>query len=416
MKGLSAPARVFAALVRLFILAALAGTVLAAEPGQYRWIQQQPAHRPAPRSRPALAADPGADTVVLFGGYPKDPVVPAVLDDTWLWTGTDWVEQFPETSPSPRYRAEMAFDPLRGRVVLFGGRNTQQALDDTWEWDGTAWRQPNPADQPANDGVLSRFLSWSPRLGQVVLLQFIETEDEHLRIRTWGWDGTAWELIGLTEPFYAVERGLEVAFDSRGDIVWFGGSKTGAWVSYGLDLMYSWDGETMSRLDPVVRPLERFGHGMCASCRTGRTALFGGFQCSGHCEKHLTDTWFWDGEVWRRVHAQGPSFRSMFGLAGEGDGETLLLFGGYVGSDEVDETWILRRMGDFDRNGLVNAVDAAWLAFHVSGLVLPDSRRRLDAQAADLDGDGILTVVDRQALLSGLAENPVNRAGPARNE
>ena len=44
--------------------------------------------------------------------------------------------------PPARMDSAMALDSVRGRVVLFGGSNENQALlDDTWEWDGSAWLQ-----------------------------------------------------------------------------------------------------------------------------------------------------------------------------------------------------------------------------------------------------------------------------------
>lgn len=60
----------------------------------------------------------------------------------------------------------MAYDSLRGRVVLFGGAITNGALGDTWEWDGTDWTQM------ATSGPSRRYghaLAYDSRRQRVVL-------------------------------------------------------------------------------------------------------------------------------------------------------------------------------------------------------------------------------------------------------
>jgi hypothetical protein len=45
---------------------------------------------------------------------------------------TTWTEQSPATSPSARYAASMAYDPVTGNMVLFGGLGNSGLLNDTW--------------------------------------------------------------------------------------------------------------------------------------------------------------------------------------------------------------------------------------------------------------------------------------------
>jgi hypothetical protein len=33
----------------------------------------------------------------------------------------------------------MAYDPARGRTVLYGGNHDGKVVDDLWEWDGKQW-------------------------------------------------------------------------------------------------------------------------------------------------------------------------------------------------------------------------------------------------------------------------------------
>jgi hypothetical protein len=83
---------------------------------------------------------------VLFGGR----VGGTAVNDTWEWDGTSWTQLAPATSPSARFDHEMAYDPIRRRVVAYAGFS---AGTETWEWDGTTWSpgptSPNPGSRYA---------------------------------------------------------------------------------------------------------------------------------------------------------------------------------------------------------------------------------------------------------------------------
>jgi hypothetical protein len=81
-----------------------------------------------------LAFDPVTGRLVLFGGFA--PLQGQVYGDTWAWDGSNWTELHPATSPSPRYLASMAADGALGHVVLFGGEGGGGR---TWAWDGSSW-------------------------------------------------------------------------------------------------------------------------------------------------------------------------------------------------------------------------------------------------------------------------------------
>ncbi|MEZ4365050.1 MAG: hypothetical protein R2939_02040 [Kofleriaceae bacterium] len=106
-----------------------------------RWIDHSPAP-PARRRGAKLSTAPGGTGAILFGGYDGG----ALRDDTWRWDGTTWTEVSAATAPSGRGRHAMAYDPVRDRVVLFGGDPIYGspnigALADTWLWDGAAWTE-----------------------------------------------------------------------------------------------------------------------------------------------------------------------------------------------------------------------------------------------------------------------------------
>src|SRR5215471_5263395 len=90
----------------------------------------------------ALAFDMVRGRTVLFGGR----VVTTELADTWEWDGASWTQRSPAHTPPARNFHALAHDLARARTVLFGGANAAgAALADTWEWDGADWKQQFPA-------------------------------------------------------------------------------------------------------------------------------------------------------------------------------------------------------------------------------------------------------------------------------
>ncbi|HUQ84533.1 MAG TPA: hypothetical protein VM076_25490 [Gemmatimonadaceae bacterium] len=83
----------------------------------------------------SLAIDPVRNRLVLFGGA-------AELTGTLEWNGDDWRRTVDSaSSPFPRAGAAMTWEPVRRAVVMFGGQprrapNAPSALCDTWAYDG----------------------------------------------------------------------------------------------------------------------------------------------------------------------------------------------------------------------------------------------------------------------------------------
>ena len=94
-----------------------------------------------------MASDDADGQTVLFGGVDASRTY---LSDTWLWTGSTWVEDSPTTGPPPEDGATMAYDPDLSAVVLFGGSlSTGSSTNATWSWNGSTWTQLVPDVNPS---------------------------------------------------------------------------------------------------------------------------------------------------------------------------------------------------------------------------------------------------------------------------
>lgn len=85
------------------------------------WVQMQPRNSPASRIEGGMCYDARRGRCVLYGGFFEFP--------TWEWDGTNWSANL--TPPPTQWYVKMTFDPLRGRVVLFGDNTTGNT---TWEY------------------------------------------------------------------------------------------------------------------------------------------------------------------------------------------------------------------------------------------------------------------------------------------
>jgi hypothetical protein len=227
-----------------------------------------------------MAYDAGNSQVVLFGGVNGNS-----LSDTWIWNGSNWIEQSPATSPPPRQYFGMAYDAARARTVLFGGANTSgHPLNDTWLWDGTHWTQAFPAHVPP------------------------------------------------------ARSSLMMAYDAARQVtILFGGLGTNGVTDIPLNDTWIWNGTDWIQQAPASSPSARSDAGMTYDASHQQMLLFGGSLSSGAA---LGDTWTWDGTNWtQRPAAVSPSARLDPALAFDGAHQRPVLFGGLSNDGSLSDTW-----------------------------------------------------------------------------
>ncbi len=313
---------------------------------------------PSPRSSAAMATDEKNGQVLLFGGTED---YWETMGDTWAWNGVEWIKKRPSTSPSPRHSAAMAFN---GRdVLLFGGYNydsvedIEHYYDDTWIWDGEDWRKIDTQPGATPPGRYSAAMAYNPLTGQVVMFGGngeIDTLGD-----TWVWNGEAWNRVDPREGDPSPRYGASLAFDGK-KILLFGG-----FTKAGLTSNETWlfDGDKWTKVEttPEKTPSARYGATLAYDPFTGKTFLFGGF---GENEQVLNDLWMWDPEKreWTSLYpgdgsvptiipaftSPNPSPRVGAGMAYSPANQSFLLFGGEGWNPQEEwvvyqDTWLLHR-------------------------------------------------------------------------
>ncbi|MBA3397124.1 MAG: hypothetical protein H0T89_31135 [Deltaproteobacteria bacterium] len=216
-------------------------------------LEAPPTGSPIGRDSPVLVHDPVRGVVVMFGG--RNNTAGQSLADTWTWDGVAWTERTPATSPPARDQAAASWDPVREEIVLFGGEtSTNAALRDTWAWNGTTWTAR------ATTGPGPRFgagMAWDAARRRTVLFggaSPVTLNDQ------WEWDGTAWTPLTVATPLRPRANHVMVSSIESAGVLVFGGVQGGA--ASGELARLAWDGPA---LDESCVPLDLDGDGL-AGC------------------------------------------------------------------------------------------------------------------------------------------------------
>lgn len=192
------------------------------------WTQKFPQTSPSARAYYGMAYDSKRGEAVLFGGQLQNIYD---VDETWVWDGSNWSQKDPQTKPPARLGTTLAYDSARGQTLMFSGRdiNTGITSADTWVWDGNNWSQKSPQTSPSARSEAA--LAYDSTRGQMVLFGGHD-QVAYNAADTWVWDGSNWsQEFPQTSP--NGRSGHSLAYDPVHDqVILFGGaadSETWAW-------------------------------------------------------------------------------------------------------------------------------------------------------------------------------------------
>jgi len=219
-----------------------------------------------------MAFDPARGRVVLFGGSGGNF---QLFADTWTWDGRDWRQEQPDSSPPARREAAVAYDPNEGRVLLFGGAGAGNSLmGDTWTWDGAQWSQLHPVPSPP--ARVGGALAYHAPSKTLVLSGF----------GNWTWDGARWRQLEGNGP--VDWQWMPTApMHATGSVVLFNGNT------------WTWDGKSWMQQrppagNPAVATSGQVAPSMAYDAARRQVVLFGG----GPLDAPSRATWIWDGTNW----------------------------------------------------------------------------------------------------------------------
>lgn len=331
------------------------------------WQLLAPTTTPTARIGHAMVYDPLHHRVVMFGGRANLAQTTSELGDTWAWNGVEWTQL--ASGPSPRTDAAMAFDPVRGVIVLYGGTSaTNTALADTWEFDGDAWIERTPATAVNPGPRRGHAMTFEPASRTVLVFGGARQLSE--APGTYTWDGASWTLVDstLTESRPNVtlrtQEGRVVLFGTLAAYEWRGGSwvKTLAPAPGGFSRSYpavatdlvhrrvlAVGGYLGSALVPSTniwrgvwsvfsgtQPSGRYGAALAFDVARDQFVLFGG----GDVSDYLGDTWVFDDAWHTRAPTVSPSARQAVGIAYDGAREQVVMLGGIGEAGFLGDTWL----------------------------------------------------------------------------
>jgi len=310
------------------------GLGITTTPAKPEWKPIQAEQEPSARMFAALGYDSTRQTAILFGGtaaWTQDADwIP--LGDTWQWDGNNWELLSPMTNPPPRRNSNMAYDPARGVLVMFGGRGQDAAnasvyLNDTWEWDGKNWTERQPAIRPP--GRDSANLYYDSQRQKIVLYAGYYQDNVGQNIfldDLWEWDGQNWTKMELEQS----------RADSSATLLYYEPEQRPLL----MDGQGLWALQDLRWFQPnfPLMPPARWAGSLAFEMHHRQVVLYGGYQG----QEVFSDTWTYEGTSWKKLTVkQSPPARYGSNLFFDRKRNRLVLFGGYDGKTLYNDQWEL---------------------------------------------------------------------------
>jgi len=297
------------------------------------WTQLFPLHVPTARYGHVMVYDSARQRMVIFGGRTGGGKTD--LNDTWAFKGGDWTQLNPPNAPPARVLAGGAYDPLRDRIVMFGGATisadlkTVTTLHDTWEFDGTTWTQVI-ADGPALDKPL---LVWDAARAAVMMVGV----DTNLASHQYYYDPTArkWNEVTGTRLPSCVNEGALVYQPSNGTVFFTGGSCSGVST---IEDNEEWDGNQWNPIAVKVNVGRVYGQAMTFDVNHQQVLLFGGNPVLGGLPGNLL--WAYNGD-WTPIADLNltPAARALAVFQTDPLNNAIWLFGGLDPNTTFSDFW-----------------------------------------------------------------------------
>jgi hypothetical protein len=200
--------------------------------------QRQAGPPTSPRDDALLVYNSSDSALILLGGRRSGQA----FADVWRRDHAGWRTIAATGGPGAIQHGAAAYDPVRRRVVVFGGAVGRAFSGRTYEWEGARWQVfdvPGPAPRVGHG------MAWSQADGGVLLYGgFRENQFRDL----WKWDGTRWQQLSNAGPTYT--EGHVVAESDSGIYIVGPGVENAASVR-----VWRWHRGAFTPLGPAGPPL-----------------------------------------------------------------------------------------------------------------------------------------------------------------
>ena len=295
----------------------------------------------------AMAYNPVSGTTVLFGGstdsYSPGSYEPGdATNQTWVFNGTYWANLTPASgNPTARSSHAMAYDSATGTIIMFGGVNGSGVYQkDTWSWNGAAW------SEVATTGPDARVCHAMGQMSSTGVVLFGGYDGSNVKNDTWLWSSGAWHSQSpATSP--SARYAHTMAYDSfeqatpnvgSGKIFLFGGLSTTNTI---LSDTWWYNGTTWANPSTVTTPAARYNATLVYDPTTDNITLFGGATSIPYPSTTTATIYQWTGTNWRlESPASAPASRWGHVMAADSTG-TLLMFGGHsLSTGMLSDSWL----------------------------------------------------------------------------
>ena len=311
------------------------------------WTLINPSTKPSARAWHAMAQDPDIG-VVMFGGFDGTNY----LSNTYRYSSGNWVLLSPVNHPTARAAHAMAYDsfeqatpaPYTGTVILFGGNAAGTIVNDTWIWSGTNWYNPTVGTAPGSRNFHA--MGYDVTTDQIIMFGGI-SGGVPVTDTTWRWGGGSdnnhlqWQKLTESASNPSARYGSVMAWAGLGPMIMYGGYNSTSGV-----LSDSWLFNDSKVAVPQWLPIEgsqtpqpRTGAAMTYDAANSRVIMFGGLLQNG---TYSNATWKWtSGGGWSQLTPlYNPNAVAWAGMCAT-TGSDIVLFGGVTtGLNYVATTYI----------------------------------------------------------------------------
>ena len=298
---------------------------------------------PAGRSAHTAVLDPVGDRMVVFGGRETS----SNFNDVWelsMEGDSEWSPLLDGGVPAPRSGHSAVLDPLRHRMLVFGGANGDSHFADVGAfslqgegvWTSLATTGTPPSARTSHTAIYD-----PPRDRMLVFGGFNggASFDDTWALSLSG--DPEWTPITTIGAKPGPRTGSAAIYDPIRDRMLILGGRAG--ITYLGEVWALSLGETpaWTLLTPSGSPPSaRAFHSVIYDPARDQLVLFGGRGASGP----LLDTWtlaLASGPAWAQIPSSGPPARYSHAAIHDANGDRMVVYGGWTGGTMFEDAWAL---------------------------------------------------------------------------